>query len=320
MKDQGREFARRQYAETLKALKRVYKDAERDLRMKLNSWEHAHEARVRKYREKLQNGEITQADYDAWMRGQIFQREAWKKKQAQIARLMVEADREALRVINSGKVEVFAENATFLGYQLEQEAGADYGFGVYSQRAVRRILRENPKMLPEAKLREKKTYAWYNGIIQDAVTQGILQGEDLEGIMLRIQLETGERGLKTLRRNAQTAYHSAQEAGVMEGMRNAARLGIEMQKRWNCMFLPGTREAHAELHGQIVDWDKDFDSLLGPISYPGDPAAAPGNIWNCHCRIERIHVKYPKEDRGEQDRMKYETWKRMKEGKRRGGG
>lgn len=319
MRDEGRRFAQQKYAETVKQLRAMYKEAGDDLRMKLASWEHAHEARVKKYRAQLRAGEITQADYEAWMRGQIFQREAWKKKQAQIAELMTDADAEALRLINDGKIEVFAENATFLGYQLEQEGGADYGFGVYNQRTVRRILRDDPKMLPEAKLNRHKDYAWYNRIIQQSVNQGILQGEDLEGIMLRILLDTNEKSMSALRRNAFTAYHSAQEAGVMEGMRNAARRGIQVQKRWNCQFLPNTREAHARLHGVIIDWDKDFDSQLGPIAYPGDPAARPENIWNCHCRIERINVKYPKADRGAQDKMRYDAWKRMKKGKRRGG-
>ena len=279
MRDEGRRFAQQKYSETLEQLRAIYKEAADDLRAKLKSWEHAHEARVRKYQAQLEAGEITQADYEAWMRGQIFQREAWKKKQAQIAELMTDADAEALRVINDGKIEVFAENATFLGYQLEQEGGADYGFGVYNQRTVRRILRDDPKMLPEAKLDRDRDYAWYNRIVQQSVTQAILQGEDLAGIILRIQLETNERSMSALRRNAFTAYHSAQEAGVMEGMRNAARRGIQVQKRWNCQFLPNTREAHAKLHGVIIDWDKKFKSQLGEIAFPGDPSAKPENIW-----------------------------------------
>lgn len=317
MRDLGRINEYLRYREALGKLNKIYKDAEKDLRMKLASWEHAHEARVRKYQAQLQNGEITQADYNAWMRGQIFQRQAWQNKVRQIEELMTDADAEALGVINGGKIEVFADSANFHGYMLEQGAGLDYGFGVYNQQTVRRLLREDPKLLPlpdPRNAKKSKNYAWYNRIISEAVTQGIMQGEDLDGIVMRIQLETNERSIEAMRRNARTAYNSAQNAGVMEGMRQAIRIGIEEKKRWVSMLLPTTREAHAELNGVELPVDEPFHNQIGDIMQPGDPEADPANVYNCHCHIEAVHVKYPDENRGKQDRMSFERWKAMKGG------
>lgn len=314
--DLGLKKERATYAETLEELKKIYGAAKVDLQAKLSSWEHAHKARVLKYKRQLDAGEITKADYEAWMRGQVFQREAWQKKVQQIEDLMTDADAEALRVINHGRIEVFAESANFHGYELEQGARADYGFGVYNQQTVRRLIREQPDLLPMPNpddAKKTENYAWYNRVVSEAVTQGILQGEDLSSIILRLMNETEDRGLVAMKRNARTAYGSAQNAGVMEGMRQARRLGIEEKKRWVSMLIPTTRDAHAKLHGTVLDLDEPFQSLLGPIMQPGDPKASPANVYNCHCHVASVLVKYPKENQGEQDRMKYQEWLAMKE-------
>ena len=152
MRDEGERFANSEYKKTLDELRKIYEIAARDIDMKLASWEHAHAARVEKYRLMVETGELSQADYEGWMRGQIFQHKQWLAKKQQIAQLMMDADAEALRIINEGRIRVFAENATFMGYQLEQKMKANYGFGVYDQRTVRMMIRENPKFLPPSQL------------------------------------------------------------------------------------------------------------------------------------------------------------------------
>ena len=62
-------------------LREVYSDAQRDVAMKLSSFEHAHRERVKKHLAEVREGKITQEDFKAWMRGQVFQREQWQKKQ-----------------------------------------------------------------------------------------------------------------------------------------------------------------------------------------------------------------------------------------------
>jgi uncharacterized protein with gpF-like domain len=40
------------------------------------------------------------------------------------------------------------------------------------------------------------------------------------------------------------------------------------------------RDSHANLDGDVVDWDKTFDNQL---SFPRDPSGEPGETINCRC-------------------------------------
>lgn len=319
-KDAAEDYTDHEYQIVLRKLKKVYSEAAGDLKLKAESWKRAHEARVRKYQAQVARGEITEADYQAWMRGQVFQGEAWNKKRQQMAEAMADVDAQAMRIVNEGKTRVFAENANYTGYQLEHGGGADYGFGVYDSAAVARLVREEPRMLPMPKVDKYKDVAWYDRIIENAVTQGILQGEDLDDITFRIAMDTADKSLSAMRRNARTAYTGAQNAGRLEAMRQAEGLGITVMKRWMCTLDNRTREAHGALDGQTVPRDEPFQSLLGPIMYPGDPSADPANVYNCRCTLGYVYPKYPatierRDDSGENvGDMTYEQWKQMKGG------
>ena len=323
--DAGARYTDKAYVQLSSRLNDVYQEAANDLYMKQQSWYHAHEARVRKYQAQVENGEITQADFNAWMQGQLFQEEAWKKKREQLARTMVETDKRAMQMVNRGKMDVFAENANFMGWQLENGGGADFGFGLYDQNTVTRLIRDEPNLLPMPRIDEEKDFAWYNGIINRAVTQGILQGEDLDDIAMRISLESGEKSLSAIRRNARTAYTGAQNAGRVEGMRQAQALGIKVKKRWMATLDAHTRDAHDDLDGQTAEVDEPFESILGPIMYPGDPDADPKNVYNCRCTLAYEHPEYPSQiervdDSGENvGAITYKEWREMKERENGGG-
>jgi len=167
---------------------------------------------------------------------------------------------------------------------------------------------------------EEKDYAWYNKVISDAVTQGILQGESLDEIVLRVAEDTGEKSLYAMRRNARTAYTGAQNAGRIEGMRQARdELNIPVKKRWLATLDSHTRDAHADLDGKEADIDEPFNSILGPIMYPGDPDAVPANVYNCRCTLEEVpagsrwSMKRRDAETGEDvEDMTYKEWVKSK--------
>lgn len=302
-------------------LRTVYRNAANDLFMKQASWQEAHIKRVEKYQRQVEAGLITQQDYDAWMQGQLFQEQAWALKRGQLARTMVEADKRAMEMINEGKLEVFAENANYMLFGVEQNTGATAAFGLYDRNAVLRLVKNEPSLLPMPEIDEEKDYAWYNRIIGNAVTQGIIQGESLDKICLRISEESGERGLNALRRNARTAYTGAQNAGRVEGMKQARdEMGVHVKKRWMSTLDDKTRDSHQELDGKTAEIDEPFDSLLGPIMYPGDPTAEPANVYNCRCTLTYVYPKYNTAAVNRNDgetgenvgEVTYSEWKRRK--------
>ena len=291
--DPAADYTERRYRELTGRLNIVYQNAADDLFMKQASWKAAHEKRVEKYQAQVAAGLLTQDDFNAWMQGQLFQERAWTLKRGQLARAMVDVDKQALALVNDGKLDVFAENANYMGFKIDSDTGAAASFGLYDRRSVARLIREQPDLLPMPRIDEERDYQWYNRIINNAVTQGILQGESLDRIVLRVSEETGEKSLSAMRRNARTAYTGAQNAGRVEGLRQARdELGIEVKKRWMATLDDKTRDAHGQLDGQVVDIDEPFDSLLGPIMYPGVPDAEPANVYNCRCTLAYVYPKH----------------------------
>lgn len=325
MSDLGQRYTEAQVELLTERLREAYDEAVKDLQMKATSWAHAHEARVRKYRRQVESGEITQADFDAWMRGQIFQERAWKERQQQMIQSMIHADEIAVGMLNDGMPDIFAEGANFMGYEMEHGMAMDFGFGLYDVATVRRLLMDNPDLLPRRQVDTEKDYAWYNGIMNRTILQGILQGESLEEMVMRMSIETGESAYKAMFRNIRTAYNGAQNAGREEGMRQAQQLGLRVRKRWIAQMLSNTRDAHAELNGQTADVDQPFVNALGAIRYPGDPNAAAGNVYNCHCTIGYEYPDFPyvngvpwlDQETGEiVNDMSYEEWKATKKANR----
>lgn len=305
-------------------LSRVYRQAQRDIEDKMKAWQEGHAKREERYKQQLAEGKITQADFDAWMRGQVFQDKQWQARKAEIDRILLNADREAQRIVNEGKIGVFADNANYIGYDLERNGNVNTGFTLYDQNTVGRLIKSDPQILPKPApgVQKDKAYTYYNKLMNSAITQGIVQGETIPQIAKRIVDVTGERSYSSAVRNARTAYTGAQNAGRMEGLHQAQRLGINVKKKWMATLDSRTRDAHADLDGQIQEVDDPFESELGDIMYPGDPTAHPGNVYNCRCTLVYVYPEYPSEmqrrtgDGEIVGDMTYREWEEMKQGEK----
>jgi len=262
-------------------LRTVYRQAEKDIAAKTEDFWKRHAARDEKYRQQVADGKLSQEDYEAWQRGQVFQGEQWESKRQSIEDVLYNADSTALQMINDGKMDVFTAGANYMGYELEQHGRIDTGFNLYDGPTVTRLLKDDPQILPKARVKKEKAYVWYNKLVNNCVLQGIIQGESINEIAARIGRTTGERTESAMKRNALTAYTGAQNAGRIEGMKQAQQMGIDVKKRWIATMDSRTRDAHRDLDGQVQDVDKPFKSSLGDIMYPGDPKAKPGNVYNC---------------------------------------
>jgi len=280
-------------------LSRVYRQAAREVEEKTKDWQKAHEARDKRYRQMVKDGKMSKADYDAWMRGQVFQGKQWEARKEQIRQVLLNSDKVAMNVIKDGKVGVFSTNANYIGYRLEHDTGINTGFTLYDENTVARLIKGDPKILPmlppEKAVLKDKAYTYYNKLISNSIAQGIIQGESVQQIALRIARDTGEKCYKSALRNARTAYTGAQNAGRIEGLHHAQALGIKVKKQWLAIPDDRTRDAHVEMDGQVQEVDDPFVSELGEIDYPGDPNAEPANVYNCRCTLIYAYPEIPEE-------------------------
>lgn len=327
MPDYGARIADKAIEQTARKIRSVYKDAWFDVKKKLEDFQKRHLAKGKEMFNKLANGEITQAQYHAWMRGQVFIGNLWQDKLGQISKVMDNANTEAMDIVRKGTFNVFAENYNHAAYELEKQVNGVVRFNVYNEETVARLLKKNPQMLPEWKINERKDYAWNRQKVENALTQGIIQGEGIDQITDRLTdalITTNENRMRLF---ARTSMTGAQNAGRQKQMEDAVDKGIKVRKRWLATLDDRTRDTHARLDGQTVAVDEDFHIDGYTIEYPGDPSADAEMVYNCRCTmiqiydgIDRKSVRRAKDEDGETytvEDMTYTEWKESKDKKRR---
>lgn len=291
-------------------LVRIYSKARKDMAEQMKEFNARFAQKDQEKRTRVKSGQMTQEDYDKWKRMQVLQSDIWRQKVEQATKTLEDANRQALRVINGEKMDVFAENANYEAYRLSKETGIGYGFSVYDKDTVGKLIREQPELMPRKVVNGKKDRAWNRTKIADAVSQSIIQGDSLPEMTERIARVTAHDNDAAMARYAATAMTSAQNAGRMDTMERAKGMGIKVKKKWIATLDARTRDSHAELDGQVVDIDEPFithnrDGSLAEIMFPGDPQADGEQVWNCRCTLGYVYEEYPDEEDAERIAAEY---------------
>lgn len=292
MEDLGAKWTDEKIAELEKRIAELYSEAYDDVYEKYMAFCRRFERDDKKFSEQLKEGKITAATYRDWLRGQVFQRERWKKQLDDIAATLTRVNRIAMDIINEAAPGVFAMNANWAEFEIEKAGDIDMGFGLYDEDTVKMLLRDEPKLLPPSRVEIPKDEAWNMKSITRQINLGILMGERLDDIAKRLQ-RVADMNENQARTHARTAMTGAQNAGRIEGYHRAQEMGIRLEKEWLATLDGRTRHAHAALDGQHVPVDEPFKSMLGNIMYPGDPKARPANVYNCRCTLISHLLDYP---------------------------
>ena len=334
MADYGSKIADKAIETTEKKIRAVYQQASRELNKKLADFTRKHQKKQKEMLKKLDAGEISKVQYERWMRGQLFMQKQWTAKADQATRIMLDANQEAALLVKKGRLNVFAENYNYAAYELEKRARGTVNFNIYNEKAVEKLLRKKPKMLPEWKIDEKKDYKWNRQKVENSITQGIIQGKKIEEITGDLVKNLCTTNDSKMRLFARTAMTGSQNAGRQAQMEDAEDMGITVKKRWVATLDNRTRDTHQRLDGQEVDVDQPFKIDDYEIDYPGDPNGEPEMVYNCRCAMIQIYPgierhstrrAYDEDENGKRDTknsylvqdMTYLEWKAWKErGKR----
>ena len=329
IRDYGSRITNAAMLRTMKKIRRVYAQAERELNRKLLAFRKRFAADQLRMMKDLASGKITKPQYDSWMRGQVFIGERWQEKVKQAAGIFGKANFKAHQIINRIKLWVFGENYNWNAYQTEIQTGIS--FDIYNEDAVERLITENPSLLPEWKIDEQKDYTWNRQKVENAVTQGIIQGESVDQIAERLARELKSTNMNKMRMFARTAMTGAQNAGRQKQMEDAIARGIDIEKQWIATLDDRTRDTHQKLDGQTVPVKEAFHvgtkHGTAQIRYPGDPSASPALVYNCRCTMKsvfkgindknRTRIAYRTNAQGYREsykvsNMTYEEWKKWK--------
>lgn len=319
MVDYGVQYTETELKKIKKKIQSIYAQAEKDMEEKLDDFISRFQDKNQIHLKELAEGTITEEEYQSWMKGQVFQGKQWASKKEQLAQTLYNANEEAVKIINGGKISVFAENANYMAYTMEHGTGVNFGFNLYDSTSVTRLIRDDPNILPFKKVKKIKDQRWNFKNIRSQITQGIIQGERLDQIADRLAKVTGSRNRSQMLTQARTAMTSAQNGGRQMRLQEASEKGIQLHKEWMATFDELTRYTHRELDGQKQPIDKPFVVEGYEIDYPGDPHAHPSLVYNCRCTMGADIDDYPEEyqrydniDGHPVDQMTYKEWYKAK--------
>lgn len=236
------------------------------------------------------NGKVyTEQDYKQWRLAQIGRGRRFEALRDRVAERMTDANTVSAVYINDTTPGLYSLNRNYAAYTIESQVGADVGFDLWDEQTVRRLIVEQPDLMPyyppKRAVNRGIDLAYGKRQITAQVTSGILQGESIKHLADRLQTNIPTMNRNSAIRAARTAVTGAQNAGRMDSYRRAEEMGIRLKKRWLATLDNRTRHAHQLLDGQTQPNDKPFQSILGDIMFPGDPNAAPANVYNCRCTM-----------------------------------
>nr|DAI70735.1 MAG TPA: minor capsid protein [Bacteriophage sp.] len=254
-------------------------------------------------RAQLDAGEITEEDYRIWLQNQVFQSDLMHAKLDGITQTCTTAQQTAYNLARDEQYNIFSFGANWAFYELEQAAGVTFGLTLYNTEAVKLLLKENPKLVPNKRIKSESNRTYDARVFNRYVMQGIVQGKSVHDIAVQAVNGMADTEIHWAMNNAITALTGAQNAGALQQMHNAQALGIEVKKRWNSTHDYRTREMHRLLDQETADLDEPFKVQGYEIMYPGDPNAAPEMVYHCRCKLTSALVKYPRQTAARRDNV-----------------
>lgn len=286
MRDLGHDMTENQLADLERRISKVYKAASEDLQKKADEYFAKFIERDKKQLELLKAGKITDEQYKQWRLAQIGRGERFIALRDDVAKRMLEANRVAISYVNDTTPGIYSLNHNYAAYTIEQVSG-NVGFTLYDEQTVRRLIAEDPTLLPKRRVDAPKDLKWNKKRFTAEITAGILQGESIPKIASRVQ-NLSDAGRSGAIRNARTAVTGAQNAGRQESYNRAKKMGLQLRKRWIATKDGRTRHEHALLDGQTAALDEPFKVDGFELMFPGDPAGLARLVWNCRCTMRTV--------------------------------
>ena len=280
-----------------KEIQSIYQEAEKDIQAKMDDFVKKFKPKRDIQKKKLENGEITQEQYNSWYAGQVFQRNQWKAKKQEIQQVLVNSNQIAVKMINGESIHVFSANANYASYALGSFSGIDFNFRLYDSATVTNLIKNNPQVLPKWKINEPKDYTWNGKKVNRQITQGIIQGESLDKIAKRLAVNLSTQNYNHMRTFARTAMTGAQNAGREQSLKDAKSMGLNVVKQWMATLDGRTRDSHAMMDGETIKVGDKWHhyKFSNGLRYPGDPEGPAREVYNCRCTLVGDLEDYPSE-------------------------
>lgn len=317
MADYGHKETDKRLAVMEKRISKVYADTLEEAKTKLTAVLKEFQEEDKKRAQLVADGKLKQRAYVAWRQELLGKAKHLQDMIDVLTEDFTNADKIAMNIVSWEATGVYALNANYAAYEIEQKAGINLSWTLYDHSTVERLISEEPDLLPLPSVNIPLDQQWNKKHITAAINRGILLGDPIPDIAQRL-LNVANMDLNAAIRSARTATTAAECAGRINTYKHAESLGIEMQQEWVATLDDRTRHEHRILDGQRVDIGEAFEVDGATIRYPGDPQAPGYLVYNCRCTLVSAVKGIDQSGaarRSKLGNMSYEDWKAGKDQK-----
>lgn len=313
MVDIGAEQTDRLLEDLEKRLEKEYAQAYKEVEKKAADYFVRFEKKDKAKQAEVAAGKLTEKEYQQWRKNQMLTGKRWTDLRDQLAADLTRKNQIAAAMVRGELNEVFAINANYSEYMIENGMRTNYGFTLYDRNTVANLVKNDPDIIPwKPEVDIPADLRWNRQMITSHITQGILQGESIPNLSKRL-MKTVNNDKVAAVRTARTAVTSSQNAGRQMVYDKAQKMGLKLKKQWLATLDGRTRHDHGVADGQTVDLDGFFEVGGEKMKYPGDMSASGHLVYNCRCTV--ITVEPPHITKGEEPRKTYDEWIEEKGGK-----
>lgn len=247
--------------------------------------------------EAYQQGKYTDKQWQEWQVAQVARGEHWEKMKKQMCDRVANAHEIAQGYSNDILPSVYAKNSNEIA-EIAQKSAMEQGvagvrFDLVDEHTVKRLMEGAREVQPfkPIEINLPRINQWNMTKLQNALLQGILQGDSIDKIADRFE-QVADMNRSQSIRSARTAVTGAQSAGKQDRFKDLEEKGCQFTKIWVATADERTRDEHREADGQEVDADEPFEVGGEELMYPGDPAGSPWNIYNCRCTMKTGQIRF----------------------------
>lgn len=294
-----------------KRISKVYADTLEEAKTKLTAVLKEFQEEDAKKAQLVADGKLKQRAYVAWRQELLGKTKHLQDMIDVLTEDFTNADKIAMKIVSGEAKNVYALNANYAAYKIEQDANVNLSWTLYDHSTVERLISEEPDLLPLPSVNIPLDQQWNKKHITAAINRGILLGDPIPDIAQRL-LNVANMDLNAAIRSARTATTAAECAGRISTYKYAESLGIEMQQEWVATLDDRTRHEHRILDGQRVDIGEAFHVGGDSIRYPGDPQAPGYLVYNCRCTLVSAVKGIDQSDAPRASKlgnMSYDEWK-----------
>ncbi|MCQ2507246.1 MAG: phage head morphogenesis protein [Dorea sp.] len=329
----GNRYTEKQLAILERKLKMVYSESKADLDDAVDRYYNGYTEivngklvhhpgmydRLKTELEAYERGEYTQEEFTKWWWSQEGRGQHIEAMRDEMARAMTETNMRAAALINDNTPGIYAMNANWTAYTIavpRQDKDGNWtkdvtdgvAFNLVNEQTVRELIHDdnNHVEFRVNRVNRKSDYEWNKDQITKALLSGILQGESVYKIADRFMI-VQKRNTAAAIRNARTSFTSAQNAGSLNAMEQAVKMGIKIKKQWMSTKDNRTRDRHLELNGEQQAVDKKFSNGL---MYPGDAEGKPEEVYNCRCTMVTVDPAVVGVNKDPYDVAGFDEWMR----------